>query len=58
VGRFIHGLFDVYWVAATTTLPWIVAGIACGTADADDADAQSTPDASRRKSRSARISRS
>jgi O-antigen ligase len=37
-GRFIHGLFDIYWVAATTTLPWLIVGIVCGTADADAAD--------------------
>jgi len=38
VGRFVHGLFDVYWVAGPTTLPWLIVGIACGTADADSAD--------------------
>jgi len=37
VGRFVHGIFDVYWVAGTTTLPWIIVGIVCGTADADTA---------------------
>ena len=29
VGRFVHGLFDIYWVAGTTTLPWLIVGIAC-----------------------------
>jgi hypothetical protein len=38
VGRFVHGLFDIYWVAGTTTLPWLIVGIVCGTADADAAD--------------------
>jgi hypothetical protein len=42
VGRFVHGLFDVYWVAGPTTLPWLIVGIACGTADADDADRRVT----------------
>ncbi len=36
--RFVHGLFDIYWVAATTTLPWLIVGMACGTADADAAE--------------------
>jgi O-antigen ligase len=26
-GRFVHGLFDIYWTGGTTTLPWIVAGM-------------------------------
>ena len=38
VERFVHGLFDVYWVAGSSTLPWLIVGIVCGTADADAAD--------------------
>lgn len=30
VGRFAHGVFDIYWVAATQTLPWLVVGMAVG----------------------------
>jgi hypothetical protein len=26
-GRFVHGLLDIYWVAGTTTLPWLIAGM-------------------------------
>jgi hypothetical protein len=26
--RFVHGLLDVYWTGGTTSLPWIVAGMA------------------------------
>lgn len=26
-GRFLHGLVDIYWVAGTTTLPWLIAGM-------------------------------
>jgi polysaccharide biosynthesis protein PslJ len=25
--RFVHGLFDIYWGAGTTTLPWLIAGM-------------------------------
>lgn len=25
--RFVHGLFDIYWVAGTTAIAWIVAGM-------------------------------
>jgi O-antigen ligase len=28
VARFTHGLFDVYWVAGTQLLPWILVGMA------------------------------
>lgn len=27
VGRFTHGLVDIYWVAGTTTLTWLIAGM-------------------------------
>ena len=47
VGRFVHGLFDVYWVAGPTTLPWLIVGIACGTADADAADGAGDAEPSR-----------
>lgn len=30
--RFIHGLFDIYWTGGTTTLPWIIAGMALAAA--------------------------
>ncbi|MDQ3679837.1 MAG: O-antigen ligase family protein [Actinomycetota bacterium] len=30
VARFVHGLFDIYWVAATQTLPWLIVGMALG----------------------------
>jgi polysaccharide biosynthesis protein PslJ len=40
VGRFAHGLFDIYWVAGTTTLPWLIVGIVCGNVDADVADGE------------------
>jgi hypothetical protein len=30
--RFIHGLFDIYWTGGTTTLPWIIAGMALASA--------------------------
>jgi hypothetical protein len=26
--RFVHGLLDIYWTGGTTSLPWIVAGMA------------------------------
>lgn len=28
VARFTHGLFDIYWVAGTQALPWMVVGMA------------------------------
>lgn len=28
VARFTHGLFDVYWVAGTQALPWMIVGMA------------------------------
>ena len=43
VGRFVHGLFDVYWVAGSSTLPWLVVGMACGIADADPAVPEPSP---------------
>ena len=49
-GRFVHGQFDIYWVAATTTLPWLMVGIACGTADADLADEEAVAPAPHRSS--------
>lgn len=30
VARFAHGLFDIYWVAGTQLLPWLVVGMALG----------------------------
>ena len=30
--RFVHGLFDIYWTGGTTTLPWIIAGMALASA--------------------------
>lgn len=30
VARFAHGVFDIYWVAATQTLPWLIVGMAVG----------------------------
>ena len=57
VGRFVHGIFDVYWVAGTTTLPWIIVGIVCGTADADAANDRPVSQPSR-ASPTARLSRS
>ena len=41
-GRFLHGLFDIYWVAGTATLPWLIVGIVCGAADADAAELESS----------------
>jgi uncharacterized membrane protein len=32
--RFTHGLFDIYWTGGTTTLAWIVAGMALASASA------------------------
>jgi hypothetical protein len=29
--RFVHGLLDIYWTGGTTSLPWIVAGMALAT---------------------------
>jgi len=26
--RFVHGLFDIYWTGGTTSLPWVIAGMA------------------------------
>lgn len=34
VGRVVQAIFDVYWVSAATTLPWLVAGMAVGVGDA------------------------
>jgi hypothetical protein len=31
-GRFVHGLFDIYWTGGTTTLVWIVAGMGLASA--------------------------
>lgn len=45
VARFVHGLFDIYWVAATQTLPWLIVGMAVGHPDngqSDGAGAQPT----------------
>jgi len=53
VGRFVHGLFDIYWVAGPTTLPWLIVGIVCGSADADAADQHVTAE-SRQRSPSGR----
>ncbi len=50
VGRFVHGLFDVYWVSGTATLPWLIVGIVCGNADADDADRRSPTEPPQRTS--------
>jgi polysaccharide biosynthesis protein PslJ len=41
VGRFVHGLFDIYWVAGPSTLPWLIVGIVCGAADADASEERS-----------------
>ncbi len=30
VARFTHGLFDIYWVAGTQALPWMIVGMALG----------------------------
>jgi O-antigen ligase len=30
VARVVHGTFDVYWVASTQTLPWLIVGMAVG----------------------------
>jgi len=34
VGRVVESLFDIYWVSASGALPWLVAGLALGVADA------------------------
>ncbi|MGI8759170.1 MAG: O-antigen ligase family protein [Acidimicrobiales bacterium] len=34
VARFTHGLFDVYWVAGTQALPWMIVGMALADAGA------------------------
>jgi O-antigen ligase len=26
-GRFVHGMFDIYWTGGTTALPWVIAGM-------------------------------
>lgn len=33
LGRVVQSLFDVYWVSAGTTLPWLVAGLSVGVYD-------------------------
>lgn len=38
LGRFGHGLLDIYWTAGTTTLPWLITGL--GLAGAGAAVAQ------------------
>lgn len=30
VGRLVHGAVDIYWVAGTATLPWLIAGMGFG----------------------------
>jgi hypothetical protein len=33
-GRFVHGLFDIYWTGGTTALVWVIAGMGLATATA------------------------
>lgn len=35
VARFVNGLFDIYWVAGTQSLPWIIVGLALGQHEAE-----------------------
>ena len=42
VANLVHGLFDLYWVAGTLTLTWLVVGMAAGEA-AHSSRSQSGP---------------
>lgn len=35
VARFVNGLFDIYWVAGTQSLPWMIVGLALGQHEAE-----------------------
>jgi hypothetical protein len=45
--RFVHGLLDIYWTGGTTSLPWIVAGMALASSTSRPNDAPSTKSSSR-----------
>lgn len=49
VARFVNGLFDIYWVAGTQSLPWMIVGLALGQpeAETDPGVPQLTPAGSR-----------
>ncbi len=37
VGHYVDGLFDIFWIGASTIAPFVIAGISLGMSDADQA---------------------
>lgn len=52
--RFVHGLVDIYWVAGTTTLPWLIAGMGLASPRQDSNDDPPLPSQVTRPDREAR----
>jgi hypothetical protein len=43
--KFVHGLFDIYWLAGSLSLPWIVAGMALALDRSGDSPEEAAEDA-------------
>lgn len=43
IGHFVHGAVDIYWVAGTVTLPWLIVGMACGSVEEALPEGQRAP---------------